>query len=390
MRRSATLIGVDLLALCRGSALLLAAPRWHPISNGRSRARSACSSRPPPSPSTRTPSRQVRGDPNSPMPHGHRLAHRAPAQRSGLQGQVDAREVLGDPRPEFRAVAARLGGADAGERLLREPRQRAALSGRSASGNIRGDAPRKTTSCPRRTPSTSGCRRSASAEAGTGECVWTWRRARPAARPRPASSPAPTKLTIPRVPFASDKDASGADVSVRLPDGRDLSETVIVDDLLVVALGDSFASGDSNPDRPVSFSGSREMLYDPMMHREELANRKTKQTYTVANDDSIDPKVLPRRRLEDEERSQMLRGSSSEFLRGVRAARRALVQSRLPPFAIRLSVPRRDADRAREPAPRGDAGFARLLGRGSRRRDVPRNERARGRSPRRCARSSIS
>ena len=41
----------------------------------------------------------------------------------------------------------------------------------------------------------------------------------------------------------------------------------------------------------------------------------------------------------------------------------ALVQRRLPPLAIRLSVPRRHAARAGEPPSRGDAGVARLLGR---------------------------
>ncbi len=39
-------------------------------------------------------------------------------------------------------------------------------------------------------------------------------------------------------------------------------ETIEVDDVLVVGLGNSFASGDGNPDRPVSFKGRRALDYD--------------------------------------------------------------------------------------------------------------------------------
>ncbi len=57
-------------------------------------------------------------------------------------------------------------------------------------------------------------------------------------------------------------------MTVKLPDGRELAEPeVVVEDLFIVALGDSFASGESNPDRPVQFSAGREMVYDPTMLR---------------------------------------------------------------------------------------------------------------------------
>src|SRR5262249_57621195 len=72
------------------------------------------------------------------------------------------------------------------------------------------------------------------------------------------------KLTIARVPYALDRTQSGVSVTVKLPDGRELAEPeVVVDDLFIVALGDSFASGESNPDRPVQFSAGREMVYEP-------------------------------------------------------------------------------------------------------------------------------
>ena len=122
-----------------------------------------------------------------------------------------------------------------------------------------------------------------------GECVWSW-------QPRKAGGKAggkaetrklacKNKLTISRVPFSLDRAQSGVAVSVKLPDGTELTDVVAVDDVLVVAMGDSFASGESNPDRPVTFSGSREMLYDPAMQREQdvasLKPNKLQQTYKI-------------------------------------------------------------------------------------------------------------
>ena len=95
-------------------------------------------------------------------------------------------------------------------------------------------------------------------------------------------------------------------MTVKLPDGRELADPeVVVEDVFVVALGDSFASGESNPDRPVQFSGAREMVYDPAMLRDEVASRgpdpkAAPPSYGLAsNDDQLNPKVLPRRLMED-------------------------------------------------------------------------------------------
>src|SRR5215475_14231688 len=103
------------------------------------------------------------------------------------------------------------------------------------------------------------------ATAGVGECVWTW-------QPKKAGLPAETrkqacnlKLTIKRVPFSLNRSASGVSVKVQLPNGTMLADSnVTVEDVFVVAMGDSFASGESNPDRPVTFSKFREMVYDPV------------------------------------------------------------------------------------------------------------------------------
>ena len=82
-----------------------------------------------------------------------------------------------------------------------------------------------------------------------------------------------------------------------------------------------------------------------------------------------------------------------EFQTAFDKARRAVALGRLPPLAIRLSVPRRPRDDAGEPPPRRDAGQRRVLGR-RRRRPVhgPRRARARraSRAAPRCRRSSTS
>ena len=153
----------------------------------------------------------------------------------------------------------------------------------------------------------------------TGDCTWSW-------QPRKAGGKAETRriacrdrLTIARVPYALDRTNSGVAVTVKLPDGRELAEqNLVVEDLFIVALGDSFASGESNPDRPVQFSAAREMLYDPLLLREEVASRVPAKgaapSYGLASgDDQYNPKVLPRRFMDDEAAERFHRLSSPEF-----------------------------------------------------------------------------
>ena len=83
-------------------------------------------------------------------------------------------------------------------------------------------------------------------------------------------------------------------------------------------MGDSFASGESNPDRPVTFSASREMVYDPvnLLQRDRMATRSIKPAadYGVASSsDFVNPKSLPKRLLEDEEKGLILKPNSREF-----------------------------------------------------------------------------
>src|SRR5271166_1280348 len=98
----------------------------------------------------------------------------------------------------------------------------------------------------------------------TGDCTWTWQPRKGGGKVESKRIACREKLTIARVPYAVERAQSGVAVAVKLPDGRELTDQeVVVEDLFIVALGDSFASGESNPDRPVQFSADREMVYDP-------------------------------------------------------------------------------------------------------------------------------
>ena len=159
------------------------------------------------------------------------------------------------------------------------------------------------------------------AAAGPGNCAWSWQGRRPGAPVETRTQPCNAKLVIDRVPFSLDRTVSGVSVKVRLPNGTELADPdVIVEDLFVVALGDSFASGESNPDRPVTFSATREMLYEPVNVESEhknMASReptKKRSNYEVASaENETNPKALPKRLMEDEEKGLLYNPSSREF-----------------------------------------------------------------------------
>jgi hypothetical protein len=154
----------------------------------------------------------------------------------------------------------------------------------------------------------------------TGDCTWSWQPRRSGGKTETKKLACKDRLTIARVPYAVDRTHSGVSVTVRLPDGRELAEReVVVEDLFLVALGDSFASGESNPDRPVQFSGDREMVYDPTTLREDVASRQPDPAAEpggfglAAGDDQYNPKVLPRRYMDDEAQGRFNRLASTEF-----------------------------------------------------------------------------
>jgi len=157
-------------------------------------------------------------------------------------------------------------------------------------------------------------------EGVSGECTWMWRPRREGGKVETRKQACNNRLTIARVPYSRDASVSGVSVAVTLPDGTQFSERdVVVEDLFIVALGDSFASGESNPDRPVQFSASREMVYDPTLLQDEVATGPQPEIPQVRGfglssaDPQINPKVLPRRLMEDELAERFLRLNSPEF-----------------------------------------------------------------------------
>ncbi len=54
---------------------------------------------------------------------------------------------------------------------------------------------------------------------------------------------------------------AGARVTVRLPNGASLTKRIRVKDIFIVGVGDSFGSGEGNPDQPVRFSDDRVSSY---------------------------------------------------------------------------------------------------------------------------------
>ena len=91
-------------------------------------------------------------------------------------------------------------------------------------------------------------------EAAAGECNWSFQPR--AGKGESARQPCKNTFVVKRVPYSRDDKVSGGEVKVKLPDGREIAETIVVQDVLVVAMGDSFMSGESNPDRPVTFSAA--------------------------------------------------------------------------------------------------------------------------------------
>jgi hypothetical protein len=153
-----------------------------------------------------------------------------------------------------------------------------------------------------------------------GECTWSWQARKAGGKTESKRTACSDKLTIARVPYALDRTQSGVAVTVKLPDGRELAEPeVVVEDVFIVALGDSFASGESNPDRPVQFSAGREMVYEPSLLRAGLASKAPAKRATpnyglAAGDDRYNPKVLPRRFMDDEAAERFYGLGSPEFL----------------------------------------------------------------------------
>ena len=156
------------------------------------------------------------------------------------------------------------------------------------------------------------------AAAGAGDCVWTWQPHRGGAA-ETKKQPCNAKLVIKRVPFSLDRAASGVSVKVTLPNG---TNSPIRKSQSRTCSSSPWATASprakSNPDRPVTFSNVREMVYDPInAHDRDWPFRKPGKAnlnYGVAAADSgINPKSLPKRLMEDEEKELIFKPTSREF-----------------------------------------------------------------------------
>src|SRR5258708_6269948 len=153
-----------------------------------------------------------------------------------------------------------------------------------------------------------------------GECTWSWQARKAGGKTESKRTACTDKLTIARVPYALDRTGSGGRVRCRRPDGSERAEReVVVEDLFIVARGDSLASGESNPDRPVQCSAGREMVAQPALPAAGLASKAPARRATpnyglAAGDDRYNPKVLPRRFMDDEAAERFYGLGSPEFL----------------------------------------------------------------------------
>ncbi len=159
------------------------------------------------------------------------------------------------------------------------------------------------------------------AAAGDGACTWRFKSRAGGEWVEGAPQSCGKNFFIEKVPYAPEGAASGVIVEVKLPDGRTLADpNVIVEDLLIVAVGDSFASGEGNPDRPVTFSAGRAMDYrpprsDPSVAMMDLGLTPRVPALRSADGVRYDPYVLPRRLLQDEEAERQYPFASAEFRR---------------------------------------------------------------------------
>ena len=167
----------------------------------------------------------VRGKADSPLPGQHRLAHRAPAERSRLRRQVEPDALPRDRTQGFRALPPRLGRADARLGLLRAQLPSVPLSGGVRPAIFLGH--REGGLRPPRRPHGRGDAFGRAPRRGRGGRVHlvAGSRAPAPARPRAASSPARRSSSSSACRIRRTPAASGVAVKVKLPDGRELAET---------------------------------------------------------------------------------------------------------------------------------------------------------------------
>jgi hypothetical protein len=141
------------------------------------------------------------------------------------------------------------------------------------------------------------------AEEKNGTCEWQWSERADPSKQTTRMVACSEKIMIEKVPFARNRAASGIAVTVKLPSGRVVSEpAVAVDDRLVVSLGDSFSSGEGNPDRPVKFSRTASLEYNRLRDTPVMSSspKPLAQPETGSDTSGLNPYLLPRREIESD------------------------------------------------------------------------------------------
>ena len=153
-------------------------------------------------------------------------------------------------------------------------------------------------------------------EAAAVQCTWSWKPRAGGDWFRANPQPCADRKIISEVPFAADRAASGLEVKVEVSGGATFADEVVVEDLLIAALGDSFASGEGNPDRPVVFSSSRGLDYRTRclpMTATMSGSGKGALRFLGRAPTGVDPYVLPRRLMKDEQQERQFDFCSEEF-----------------------------------------------------------------------------
>ena len=246
----------------------------------------------------------------------HHLAHRAPPQRSRLQGSVASR-TSARRRP---ASAISRAGSAGRRRPSARPATTAtvarAATRRCASASIPGAARRKTTSCRTPTPSRSASRPSSS-PASPATASGAGSRARPAARSRARSLPArtssPSRACRIRstVPIPASRSRSSCRTAASSPSRRSWSRTSSSSRSAIPSRrARAIPTGRCSSARRARWSTTR------LCVRQDVAARARPRRAgfgLAAADDQYNPKVLPRRFMEDEAAGRFNTLDSPEF-----------------------------------------------------------------------------
>lgn len=141
------------------------------------------------------------------------------------------------------------------------------------------------------------------AEEKNGSCEWQWSERADPSKQTTRIIPCNERTMIEKVPFALNRAASGIAVTVKLASGRVISEpAVVVDDRLVISLGDSFSSGEGNPDVPVQFSARYSLEYNRQRQPPVVSSlrKAVPPSKTVAEKNGSYSYFLPRREIKSD------------------------------------------------------------------------------------------